>query len=105
MAERIAFVVYLQAKAGMGDLLMRHLMPVLEAMSKEDDFVSTYLHHLAGDEDMIVLYEIWDCSQADFVNIHLRRPYRSSYEAALPGLLATERKIDFLVPLKEWPQA
>ena len=100
MNDTIAFIVHLPGKPGHAEELEQRLLDVLDAMSKEPDFVSTYLHRSADDPDTLVLYEVWACSRDYFMAHHLDKPYRRDYEARLPQLLREARRIEFLAPLK-----
>jgi quinol monooxygenase YgiN len=102
MSQVTAFVVHLPAKPERREELETKLLEVLEAMSKEPDFINTYLHRSVEDPDTIVLYETWACSEEHFRSHHLNLPYRQAYEAALPGLLRRPRTIEFLTPLRSF---
>ncbi len=102
MSDVIAFIVHLPGKPEHRDELEAKLLPVLDAMAEEPDFINTYLHRSQEDPDTLVLYETWACSAEHFRSYHLSRPYRQAYEAALPGLLKRERSIAFLTPLKAY---
>lgn len=50
-----------------------------------------------------MLFESWACSREYFLEYHLNKPYRTAYEAVLPGLLARERSIEFVTPIRSYP--
>ncbi|SPB18609.1 hypothetical protein NOV72_05809 [Caballeronia novacaledonica] len=100
-----SFVVHLPGKPEHREELETRLLEVLERMSEEPDFINTYLHRAADDPDTLVLYETWACSAEHFRAHHLGRPYRQMYEAVLPRLLARERTIEFLTPLRSYVSA
>ncbi|MEM5428791.1 putative quinol monooxygenase [Cupriavidus oxalaticus] len=102
MTQNISFIVHLPGKPEHREELEARLLTVLDAMSEEPDFINTYLHRSAEDDDTLVLYETWACSREHFLSHHLSRPYRQSYEAALPGLLKAQRTIEFLTPVREY---
>lgn len=96
MTERTAFIVHLPGKPERREELETRLLEVLDAMSQEPDFISTYLHRSAEEPDTLVLYETWACSREYFLSHHLNRPYRKAYEAVLPELLTRWRTLEFL---------
>lgn len=99
MSDTIAFIVQLPGKPEHSEELEQRLLGVLDAMSKEPDFVSTHLHRSTDDPETFVLYEVWACSRDHFMAHHLDKPYRRDFEARLPQLLREARRIDFLAPL------
>lgn len=105
MSKTTAFIVHLPGKPEHREQLEASLLEVLEAMSKEPDFINTYLHRSADDPDTLVLYETWACSREYFVTHHLSRPYRRAYEAALPVLLKRERTLEFLEPMRTFEKS
>ena len=102
MNDTIAFIVRLPARRDQVNALERDLMPLLDAMSREPDFVSTHLHQSPDDPDTFVLYETWACSREHFLAHHLGRPYRADFEAALPSRLRAQRSIEFLDLKRAW---
>ena len=104
MTDITSFIVHLPGKSETREELESRLLAVLEAMSKEPDFISTYLHRQADDPDTLVLYEIWACSNEHFMSYHLGRPYRQQYETVLSGLLKAPRRLEFLTPVREYHQ-
>ncbi|HTJ91755.1 MAG TPA: antibiotic biosynthesis monooxygenase [Pararobbsia sp.] len=102
MTQPISFVVYLPGQPEKRDELFASLETVLDAMSHEPDFVNTYLHRAADDPDTLVLYETWACSAEYFVSHHLSKPYRADYERKLGDLLKSERRIEWLEPVKAY---
>ena len=102
MSESISFIVHLPSKLGSVDELERRLLDVLEAMSKEPDFINTYLSRAIDDASTLVLYETWGCSREHFFNHHLKASYRIAYEDALPALLRKERTLEFLAPRRSY---
>jgi len=104
MSETIAFVVHLPGRPEHRDELEARLFQVLDAMASEPDFVNAWAHRASEDPDTIVIYETWACSREHFLAHHLGKDYRQEYEAALPRLLGRERRIEFLTPLRGYPQ-
>jgi len=102
--ELISFVVYIPIKPGARERGRRMLLDVIATMSSEPDFVNAWVHQQMDDEDTIVVYETWACTREHFLAHHLKKPYRQTYEAALPELLSAERRIVFLQPIAAYPQ-
>jgi quinol monooxygenase YgiN len=96
MTDTISFIVHLPGKPGHVDELERGVLGVVEAMSHEPDFVNTYLCRSLEDPNTLVLFETWACSRDYFFEHHLKAPYRTDYEEALPALLCQERTLEFL---------
>lgn len=105
MKQTTAFIVRLPGKPEHAAELEQRLLPILDAMSREPDFLHTWLHRAADDPDTLVLYEVWACSREEFLARHLAKPYRQDYEAALPRLLRQPRTIEFLDPSRSYHQA
>jgi len=101
--DQVSFVVSLPMKPDQKERGRAMLMDVVTAMSREPDFINTWVHEKQDDPDVIVLYETWACSKDDFISTHLSKPYRLAYEASLADLLAADRQIDFLTPLAAFP--
>ncbi|KAB0495744.1 putative quinol monooxygenase [Pseudomonas vancouverensis] len=103
MSDQVAFVVYLPAKPARFAETKERLLDVVHRMSAEPDFVNTWVHQLQDEPNTLVLYETWNCSKEDFIARHLNKPYRQAYEALLPELLASERRIEFLHVIESYP--
>jgi hypothetical protein len=50
----------------------------------------------------ILLYEIW-IDRENFMSVQLKRPYRDRYEAGVPELLRSPRKLSFFEPIRSMP--
>ncbi|MGU7785065.1 putative quinol monooxygenase [Burkholderia sp. PU8-34] len=100
MSDTISFIVHLPGKPEAREELYSSLVKVLDEMSKEPDFVNTYLHRSADDPDTLVLYETWECSAQYFMDYHLTRSYRVDYEGKLNSLLKADRKFEWLEPIR-----
>jgi quinol monooxygenase YgiN len=103
MTDKVAFIVHLPGKPEHREELESKLLVVLDAMSKEPDFINTYLHRDLDDPDTLVLYESWACSREHFIAHHLKAPYRKAYEARLPEMLKAKRTLEFLNPVRTYP--
>ncbi|RDK05342.1 putative quinol monooxygenase [Cupriavidus lacunae] len=105
MNESTAFIVHLPGKPEHRAELESKLLYVLDQMSKEPDFINTYLHRSIEDPDTLVLYENWACSEQHFRDHHLKTSYRSEYEAALAIMLKAPRTIEFLTPVRAYQKS
>lgn len=102
--DQLSFVVYLPVKPSARDRMRRMMFEIIDTMSHESDFISTWVHEDLDDPDTIVNYETWACSRDDFLRRHLVKSYRQAFEAALPDLLSGDRRIVFLRPLLAYPR-
>lgn len=75
------------------------LTGVLDAMRDEPMFHEAILHEDPENENHFMLYETWE-DLDDVVNVQLTRPYRQTWHAALPEILAEERDISVWRPLR-----
>ncbi|WP_166367222.1 putative quinol monooxygenase [Pseudomonas akapageensis] len=105
MSQTIAFIVHLPGKPEHREELETKLLYVLDQMSKEPDFINTYLHRSVEDPDTLVLFETWACSEQHFRDHHLKVAYRREYEAILPNLLKAPRTLEFLDPVRSYLKA
>ena len=103
MSDTVSFVVTLSAKPETSARMRELLFDVVNAMAKEPDFINTWVHEDLNDPHTVVLYETWACSKEEFLARHLSKPYRQSYEAVLPDLLAKPRTIDFMKIIAAYP--
>lgn len=101
----LVFYVRLRVKPECVDAWLQAVHDIVDAMSKEDTFLSCALHRDANDPTLFTLYERW--AEPDVATFLARqdKPYRRDYEARLPELLQGPREPQVLVPLAEWPQA
>jgi len=104
MSKHLVFYVEFNVKTECIDRFVKGATGVLEAMSKEDTFVSTYFHRDANDPNKFTLYERWnEPSMKDFMKNQIQgKAYRDEYEAYLPDLLASPREFKVLEPIAEW---
>src|SRR5215467_5369188 len=102
VSENTSFIVHLPGKPEAREELYSSLLEVLDAMSNEPDFVNTYLHRSAEDPDTLVLYETWACSPQYFQEHHLKKSYRVDYEKKLASLLKTDRRFEWLEPIRSY---
>jgi len=97
-SETTVLLVFLPVKPEARERFRKMLLEVGEHIAKEPDFVSASIHEDLDDPDMIVVYETWAGSREYLLKTHLSKPYRKEYEAALPQMLKSERRIVSLRP-------
>ncbi len=95
-------LVDIPLKPGRDDEFMALLNEVFEAMKIEETFVSATALRAAKDPDTILLCENW-IHRENFMSVQLKRPYRDRYEARLPELLRSPRKLSFFEPIRSLP--
>jgi quinol monooxygenase YgiN len=94
MADRqIGFIVHYQMKPGYEEEWLDQGREVVEAMRTEPAFVNFFQLQDSTDPTRFVLYETWNCTKEDFLNVQMKRPYRQNYERILSALLATPREM------------
>jgi quinol monooxygenase YgiN len=104
MSKHLVFYVEFNVKPECVDRFLKGATGVIEAMSKEDTFVTAYLHRDANNPNRFTLYERWtEASMDDFMKNQLQgKSYRDEYEAYLPDLLTSPRTFVVLDPIGEW---
>lgn len=75
---------------------------IIEAMSKEEAFISCYMHQNAHDPTHFTLYERWAEASVEAFLANQMKPYRVEYDAKLEDLLQRPREPQILLPLGEW---
>lgn len=75
---------------------------IIEAMSREDAFLSCHLHQDAYEENLFTLYERWAEPSVEAFLKNQMKPYRIEYEAKLESLLQRPREPQILKPLGQW---
>jgi quinol monooxygenase YgiN len=91
--HQIGFIVHYQVKPGCEEAWLDQGREVIEAMRTEPAFVNFFQLQDRTDPTRLVLYETWNCTKEDFLNVHMKRSYRQHYERILPALLATPREM------------
>jgi quinol monooxygenase YgiN len=99
----LVFYVRLRVKPERIDEWLQAVHGIVDAMSKEDTFLSCTLHRDANDPTLFTLYERWTEPDVDTFLARQDTPYRRDYEAKLPDLLQGPREPQVLVPLAHWP--
>src|SRR6202023_462973 len=97
--QPFTLLVDIPFKTGRADEFMALLNDVFDAMKVEETFVSATALRGAEDPDTILLFENW-IDRENFMSVQLKRPYRDRYEARLPELLRSPRKLSFFDPLR-----
>ena len=95
----VAYVVEFEVRPHQRGRFLALLAGVLEAMRHEATWRSATLHADPADPLRFLLYEVW-ADHEDVVNVQLGRDYRREWHAALPELLAAERRISVWQPLE-----
>ncbi|HEX4524544.1 MAG TPA: antibiotic biosynthesis monooxygenase, partial [Casimicrobiaceae bacterium] len=95
-------LVSIPLKPGRAAEFLALLNDVFDAMKTEDTFVNATALRSADDPDTIMLYETW-LDREDFMTEQQKRPYREKYEARLPELLRTPRKLSFYEAIRSMP--
>ena len=98
----LVFHVRLRVKPDCTDEWLQAVHDIIEAMSKEDTFLSCDLHRDANEPTLSTLSERWSEPSGWVVRPRQDKPYRREYEAKLPGLLQGPREPQVLVPLGSW---
>jgi quinol monooxygenase YgiN len=100
--QPFTLLVDIPLKTGRADEFMALLNDVFEAMKVEETFVSATALRGTDDPDTILLCENW-IDRENFMSVQLKRPYRDRYEARLPELLRSPRKLSFFEPIRSVP--
>ena len=95
----MSVAVTLHVEPGQEAEFLRLLAPVLDAMRHEPTFINAALHRDPADPTRFMLYETWT-DRTDPVEVQMKRPYRSAYEARLPDLLREPRRAEIWQPLR-----
>jgi quinol monooxygenase YgiN len=101
-AAALVFYVKIHVKPECVDQWKREVEAVIEQMSREETFVSCYLHQDAQDPYLFTLYERWNEPSVEAFLRNQTKPYREEYDARLPALLQRPREPAVLLPLAEW---
>jgi quinol monooxygenase YgiN len=96
---RLVVVVTLLVKERCEAEFLRLLGPVLDAMRHEASFISAALHQDPDDPTRFMLYETW-ADRTDLVEVQMKRPYRSAYEARLAEILREPQRPEVWRPLR-----
>ena len=100
--NHLVFYVRLHVKPNCVQDWKQAFHAIVEEMSKENAFVSCYLHQDASDKTLFTLYERWAEPSVEAFLKNQMKPYRVEYEAKLESLLQRPREAQILVPLGQW---
>ena len=95
----VTYLIEFDVKPTERERFLSLLNGVLDAMRHEAMFVNAALHADPENHTRFLLHETWQ-SHEDVLTVQLARPYREEWHAALPDLLAAERKISIWQPLR-----
>src|SRR3546814_7605321 len=96
----VTYLIEFDVKPEERERFLDLLNGVLDAMCHEAMFVDAALHADPANENRFLLHETWQ-SHDDVLTVQLARPYREAWHAALPDLLAGERKISMWQKLRD----
>ena len=98
-AKPFVVIVSIHVKPGHEEEFLHLVTPVLDAMRHETTFINAALHRDPEDPTRFMLYETW-ADRDELVNVQMKRPYRSAYEARLPEMLREPRQVQLWQPLR-----
>ena len=93
--EKFGFFVHFNPKPGKEREFRNVLDPLLDTMSKETRFVNYFLLQHEKDPSRFAIYETWLGTAEEFQAVEMPRPYRQDYEAAVTGVLAKPREVEW----------
>jgi len=102
MPNDLVFYVKLYVKPDRVEDWKRAVETIIAEMSKEEAFISCYMHQDAHDENLFTLYERWAEPSVEAFIQNQSKPYRQEYDAKLEDLLQRPREPQILKPLGEW---
>ncbi|MGF6924301.1 antibiotic biosynthesis monooxygenase [Paraburkholderia sp. 40] len=79
-------------------LFVPHLAELMKAMAEEPTFVSAVLSEDPAAEDELVLFEVWNGSQEEWLSEQPQKPYRAVYDDATKDFVA-DKEVRFLSPV------
>ncbi|WP_250866642.1 antibiotic biosynthesis monooxygenase [Caballeronia sp. INSB1] len=80
------------------DEFVPHLAELMSTMAKESAFVSAVLSEDPSTPDELVLFEVWNGSQEEWLKDQPQKPYRAVYDEATLDLIA-DKEVCFLRPI------
>lgn len=96
----VAYVIEFRVRAPARERFLELLGGVLAAMRGEPTHLGHTLHVDPADPLHFLLHEVWQ-DHGEVVAVQLHRPYREEWHAALPDLLAEDRRIAVWEPVGE----
>ena len=95
----VTYLIVFTVRPEQRDRFLSLLNGVLDAMRDETTFVNAKLHSDPAYPNRFLLHETWAYHQVVIV-VHIKRPYRDAWHAALPELLVNPRDISVWEPLR-----
>ncbi|MDR5770025.1 MULTISPECIES: antibiotic biosynthesis monooxygenase family protein [unclassified Caballeronia] len=80
------------------DEFVPHLAELMSTMANESAFVSAVLSEDPSAPDELVLFEVWNGSQEEWLRDQPPKPYRTVYDEATGDLIA-DKEVRFLSPI------
>lgn len=104
MSNGISFYVNFYIKPEYKDTWLKAATNILEKMSTEDTFISSYLSRDVNDPNRFTLYERWsEPTMEAFIENQLKgKKYRDDYEKLLPEWSKCPRTFSQLEPISQW---
>lgn len=100
--DDLVFYVKLHVKPECVDDWRREFDAIVQAMSREAEFIACYLHRDAFDPNQFTLYERWAEPGVEAFLQNQMKPYRVQYDAAIEPMLQRPREPQVLLPMGEW---
>ncbi|MEX3958762.1 putative quinol monooxygenase [Trinickia sp. EG282A] len=94
----LSLYVRFKLAPGTKPLFVPHLDELMQAMAEEPTFVSAVLSEDPGAADELVLFEVWNGSQEEWLAQQPQKPYRAAYDDATRDLIA-DKEVRFLAPV------
>ncbi|OUL74173.1 antibiotic biosynthesis monooxygenase [Paraburkholderia hospita] len=79
-------------------LFVPHLAELMKTMAEEPTFVSAVLSEDSADADGLVLFEVWNGTQEEWLSEQPQKPYRAIYDDATKDFVA-DKEVRFLTPI------
>lgn len=98
----VTYLIEFDVKPEERDRFLLLLNSVLDAMRHEPTFISATLNRDPQDENRFMLHESWQ-DHDEVVAVQVARPYRQEWHAALPEILAGERRISMWQMMRNDP--
>jgi quinol monooxygenase YgiN len=79
-------------------LFVPHLAELMKTMAQEPTFVSAVLSEDSADADAVVLFEVWNGSQDEWLSQEPQKRYRAIYDGATKDFVA-DKEVRFVTPI------
>ncbi|WP_246089324.1 putative quinol monooxygenase [Paraburkholderia guartelaensis] len=97
-ATMVSLYVRFNLVPGRKDQFLPRINALIDAMSAEPDFVSAVLSEDAESPDVLVLFEVWNGTADQWLEVQPTRTYRAGYTNATNDLFDT-KEVHFLTPI------